>query len=82
MKHELKCWPKFFQASWAGSKPFEIRNNDRNFAVNDEVCLQEFDPDLDDYSGREIEGFIRYITDFEQKPGYVVFFIDEIGRRE
>jgi hypothetical protein len=82
MRHELKCQPQFFQAAWAGAKPFEIRKNDRKFSVHDEVCLQEYDLVTDTYSGREIEGFIRYVTDFKQQKGYVVFSVDEIGRRD
>jgi hypothetical protein len=83
VKHELKSRPEFFQASWAGAKTFEIRSaEDRQFRVHDEVVLQEWDPMTEEYTGREIEAFIVYLTDYEQKPGYVVFAIDEIGRRE
>lgn len=79
MKHELKCQELFFQATWAGSKSFEIRFNDRGFKVNDQVVLQEVDAD-GEYTGREIEGFIRYVSDFKQQGGYVVFSVDEYGR--
>ena len=82
MKHELKSRPEFFNATWAGAKTFEIRFNDRKFQVHDEVCLQEWDPKDQEYTGREIDGFIRYITDYLQQDGYVVFTFDEIGRRE
>jgi hypothetical protein len=76
-KHELKTWPEFFQVAWAGDKPFEIRYNDRGFKERDEIVLQEFTPDPvhggGDYSGREIHGFIDYVTSFEQQNGFVVF---------
>lgn len=88
MKHELKSHPQFFKASWRGFKPFEIRNNDRNFEPMDEIVLQEWDPDIagptgedERYTGREIEGFINYISNYEQKEGYVVFSFEETGRR-
>ena len=89
--HNLKSNPEYFKASWAGVKPFEIRRNDRNFQLNDEVVLLEWDPfgkdhpsikGLGAFTGREICGFIDYITDFEQKPGYVVFAIRETRRSE
>ena len=35
MKHELKTKPKFFKESWDENKLFEIRQNDRDFKVND-----------------------------------------------
>lgn len=91
MKHELKCWPEFFQASWVGDKTFEIRRNDRGFKERDEIVLREWEPSKDDnntdpnyngYSGREIEGFIDYITNFEQKDGFVVFSYRVTGKQE
>ena len=86
MSHELKVYPQFFKALWAGVKTFEIRKNDRKFELNDEICLQEFVPTTqaieEFYTGREINGFITYITDFEQKKGYVVFGFSESHRHE
>jgi len=89
MKHVLKSHPEFFRASWRGFKPFEIRKNDRNFEPMDEIVLQEWDPDLpnvDDeaerYTGREIEGFINYVTHYQQDEGYVVFSFEETRRTE
>ena len=82
MKHELKTLPIYFSATWAGAKPFEIRKNDRDFKLHDEVCLQEYIPEEDSYTGREIDGFIRYITSEFTQTGYVAFTFDETGRRE
>lgn len=82
MTHELKIWPEFFQVAWVGHKLFEIRKNDRNFKERDEITLSEYDPKEDDYTGREIEGIITYVTDFKQTKGYVVFGYYEIGRTE
>jgi hypothetical protein len=45
MVHELKCWPGPFRAIWQGDKTFEIRKDDRGFAVGDELVLRFFDPD-------------------------------------
>lgn len=80
MKHELKVYPQYFKALWCGDKTFEIRINDRHFEERDEICLQEHEDG--DYTGREIDGIITYLTDFEQKKGYVVFSFRATGRRE
>jgi len=82
MKHELKTWPKFFQALWCGDKTFEVRKNDRGFKERDEIVLQEYDPETEEYTGREIEGFITYLTDFDQKPGFIVFAFQESRRTD
>lgn len=84
MKHELKTWPEYFQPAWAGVKPFEIRRNDRNFALHDEIVLQEYDPKEDDYTGREIAGFITYLIvgNGFVPEGFAAFAYREIGRTE
>lgn len=82
MKHELKTWPEFFQVAWAGDKPFEIRYNDRGFKERDEIELQEWDPATQEYTGREIYGFIDYLTSFKQQTGFVVFSYHQTGRTD
>ncbi|WP_404997450.1 DUF3850 domain-containing protein [Enterococcus faecalis] len=72
MTHKLKIDIKYFKAILSGKKNFEIRNNDRDFKVGDTVVLQEITNDRI-YTGREVTGIITYITDFEQKDGFVVF---------
>lgn len=80
MRHELKTLSKYFKSTWAGRKTFEIRFNDRNFELDDEIVLLEWDNNQP--TGRSIYGFITYLTDFEQKIGYVVFSFHEAGREE
>ena len=70
MKHELKIKPEYFAAVFFGEKTFEIRNNaDRNFQVGDTLMLKAWDGE---FTGDFVEKVVSYITDFEQKPGYVV----------
>jgi hypothetical protein len=59
--HELKTWPKYFAAIRSGAKKFEIRRNDRDFAIGDTLILQEFDPDLDAYTGQVETRMISFL---------------------
>lgn len=73
MKHELKTWPQHFAGITACKKDFEIRYNDRDFKLGDELVLREWCPTVDDYTGREEIRFVKYILrDFAGlQPGYV-----------
>ena len=72
-KHWLKTWPRFFAAVETGIKRFEIRRKDRDFKIGDLVVLEEWEPETEAYSGRKIDALITYVTDFEQKPDFIVF---------
>lgn len=76
--HDLKCLSKFFWAVRTGKKPFEIRKNDRDFQVGHFLRLHEYDPQSG-YSSQSSELYeVIYVTDFEQKPGYVVMGIKSV----
>ncbi len=68
-KHELKTWPSFFEALYRGEKTFEVRKNDRDFAVGDVLYLREWDPGKETprgleewcYSGRTLLFEVTYI---------------------
>lgn len=71
--HGLKIKKEFALAKLAMLKPFEIRKNDRGFEVGDFVkysCPE--DPELDEKLSKKLF-IILYVTDYEQKDGYVVF---------
>ncbi len=42
--HELKSWPEYFAPLWEAHKTFEIRWEDRGFAVGDLLWLREWLP--------------------------------------
>ncbi|MGU3458566.1 MULTISPECIES: DUF3850 domain-containing protein [Bacillus cereus group] len=73
MLHNLKINTVFFEPVLKRIKTFEIRKNDRDFHVGDTINLNEWDNERKEYTGRSIAIEILYITDFEQKEGYVVF---------
>lgn len=50
--HKLKCWAEHFNAILDGTKTFEYRVFDRDYAVGDKLLLQEYDMKTG-YTGRE-----------------------------
>ena len=80
--HNLKIKAEFATPKLRGDKPFEIRKNDRNFKVNDLIRYTCIDSQIVDEKIREKLYYITYITDFEQKDGYVVFGDREVTRRD
>jgi hypothetical protein len=79
--HEIKIWPQWFDAVRIGIKTFEIRKDDRNYNVGDNLVLEEFRPGVGEYTGRKLTKKISYISrgdDAEAsgiKPGYCVLGI-------
>lgn len=78
VRHELKTWPKYFEAVATGNKKFEIRKNDRDFQVGDILILKEFDPITNEYTGDLVGREVTYILDEQPfvPEGYVVMSID------
>ena len=79
--HELKIKEEYACAKFYGRKLFEIRKNDRGFNVGDIVrykviCEQGKEPVYKSIEEKLFE--ITYITDFEQKDGFVVFGEKEV----
>ena len=59
--HDLKCWPRDFEAIRAGTKLHEARKDDREYEVGDILRLHEWmpdDPDACDWTsgGEKIRG--------------------------
>lgn len=72
--HQLKTHPPYFDAILDGSKPFEVRRNDRGFEVGDILRLREWDPNQlvvmpwgpfsGDYTGREVSKRVTYVLGY------------------
>jgi len=89
--HELKLNTDYFSAVEAGRKRFEIRKNDRDYQVGDLLALSSFEngsyqrwASTMNHIGNDTVGIheadtilmtVTYITDYEQKDGYVVMSI-------
>mgnify|MGYP002507148067 CR=1 FL=1 len=91
--HELKILPEFFEAVISGRKQFEIRKNDRDYKVDDQLILRECEVYLKQdlsgltrpafsYTGDSYKAKITYITDYMQRDGYVVLGILGLEKAE
>lgn len=69
--HHLKINSEFLHDIIYDRKQFEIRKNDRNYQVGDRVRVSdgEYYADL----------LIKYVTDYAQRKGYVVFGFAHLG---
>ena len=61
MKYEKKVWPEYFQKILDGDKTFELRLADWECKEGDILILKEWDPETQEYSGREIEKTVTYV---------------------
>lgn len=63
-EHRLKTWPEFYAAIERGEKTFEVRLDDRGYAVGDVLTLREYDPALyqagGGLTGREMRKVVTY----------------------
>jgi len=91
MIHELKTHPEFFSMVFTGTKNFEVRKNDRDFKVGDEILLKEWIPEdyhwqLDKgmkqgFTGRILHRRIDYILkggQFGIEDGYAILSISKL----
>lgn len=69
-EHDLKVWPDFFPALLDGSKPFEVRRDDRGFQVGDKLRLREYSPGPDEYTGREVSRIVTFMMSGNDIRGY------------
>jgi len=79
--HDLKIWPKYYNQILIGTKTFEVRKDDRNFKEGDELLLNEWNPETQDYTGRAITAIIVSKLEggqFGIKQGYCVMGIRTI----
>lgn len=63
IEHRVKSWPNFFEATLSEAKTHDIRRaGDRDYQVGDTLRLMEFNPEKQQYSGRELCVRITYVT--------------------
>jgi hypothetical protein len=72
MKHELKCWPQYFEALYV--KTFELRLDDRGYQKGDVLHLREWDPQAQAYTGRECLKEVTYLLE-QGAPGLALGYV-------
>jgi hypothetical protein len=79
--HRLKTWSKYFWEVVEGNKTFELRKNDRDFKVGDNLLLEDYDEKKQIYSFNTLLVKITYMLDggnFGLEEGYVILGIKKI----
>lgn len=72
--HRIKCWPSYFVEMQLGEKDFEIRANDRDYLAGDTLLLEEWQPEVQRYTGRNCSVLVlKTWSDLPgMQPGYVL----------
>lgn len=60
--HYVRSHPDPFKEVWAGTKQYEVRNFDREYAVGDRVYLLEVDKETWKYTGRYVWCEVMHVT--------------------
>ncbi|WP_157780940.1 ASCH/PUA domain-containing protein [Hymenobacter sedentarius] len=79
--HDLKIWPSCFAAVKAGNKPFDVRENDRNFQVGDMLLLHEVEPENEHDTGQTITRWVSYVLQggaFGIQPNWCVLGFSDL----
>ena len=58
-RHEMKCWPEFFEPTLQDILRFILCLDDRpeGYQVGDELLLKEWDPEINPYGPGKYKGF-------------------------
>lgn len=60
-----KIWPEYFELIKSGKKKFELRLADFEVEEGDLFILQEWNPGVKEYTGRELEVKASYVLKFD-----------------
>lgn len=71
-EHDIKIWKKYFNDVSDGTKPFEVRFNDRDYKVGDILNIWAVDSSF--FTGRVCSKIVTYVLDDSNfcKEGYVI----------
>jgi len=80
--HELKSWPKSFAPLNAGQRHVELRRDDRLFEAGDIIIWREWDPEIEQETGRHRVGRVTFVERCQDvigkqalRPGWVALSV-------
>ena len=79
MKIEKKVWLEYFDKILSGEKNFELRLADFECNKGDILVLKEWNPEKKEYTGREIEKKVTYVSKTKDVPFWSQEEIDKYG---
>lgn len=60
-----KTWQPYFDLVASGKKNFDLRLNDFDIREGDELILDEWNPEINEYTGRTISRKVTYVGQFK-----------------
>lgn len=81
--HDLKLIQPYFDAVWHRKKLFEVRLNDRDYKVGDELLLREYNPKDNTYTSMCVRCTVCFILVSSPglKEGYVVLGLTDLQNK-
>lgn len=76
---EKKAWPYLFEKTLSGEKQFDLRIAEFECEVGDILVLREWDPEKNEYTGRELEKEISFIVKTKDLKFWSQEDISELG---
>lgn len=63
-----KCWPEWFKKFCSGERTFELRLADFDLKTGDTLILEEYNPEIKQYTGRKAEFKCKKVEHSAQNP--------------
>jgi len=76
---EKKTWPYLFEKVLSGEKQFDLRIAEFECEVGDILVLREWDPEKEEYTGRELEKEITFVVKTKDLKFWSQEDINELG---
>lgn len=74
-----KAWPEYFEKVLSGEKTYDLRLADWKIEPGDTLLLQEWDPEVQLYTGREISKKVGYVGKTKPNDIWTNEEIDKYG---